>query len=83
MPGRPPLAKRLEALIRAEFDLGTQPLGPDTDLGADLLLDSLAKAELAMVIEDELSIGISDDDMAAVGSFADLCALVSERLASG
>jgi acyl carrier protein len=72
----------LEALVRAEFDLGDVPITAATDLGDDLLIDSLAKLELAMVVEDELDIGLRDAALADVVTFGDLCAAVARQLAA-
>lgn len=66
------LRSQVGALVRDELGYGGELTGA-TNLAADLLVDSLAKVELAMVIEDALSIGITDRALADVRTFGDLC----------
>lgn len=73
--------RRLEALLRAEFTLDDRPLTDDTGLASELLIDSLAMVELAMVVEDELEIGLGDTRVAEIRTFGHLCDAVSERVA--
>ncbi|MDP9405988.1 MAG: phosphopantetheine-binding protein [Actinomycetota bacterium] len=74
------MRSRLEALLRTEFSLPDAAITDATDLADELLIDSLAKVELAMVVEDELSIGLGDAALSEVRTFGDLCAAVTGRV---
>lgn len=79
-PAPTPVGPWLADLLRRELDLGSAPLHDGTRLVDDLLIDSLALVELAMVIEDELRIGLGDTTVAELATFGDLCAAVNARL---
>ncbi|MBA2530350.1 MAG: acyl carrier protein [Euzebyales bacterium] len=72
--------ERLQRLLRDEFGLCDAAITDTTDLAGDLLIDSLAKVELAMVVEDELSIGLADTELAEIRTFGELHAAVSARV---
>ncbi len=79
-PAATDVRTRIEALLRAEFSLADVAITDATDLADELLIDSLAKVELAMVVEDELSIGLGDAALSEVRTFGDLCAAVTSRV---
>lgn len=70
---------RVRAVVRNEFGVKEQTLGPDVPL-ADLLIDSLALVELVMVLEDVFDVGIGDPDLAGLRTVDDLCAAVRRRV---
>lgn len=74
------LRQRVEALLRAELELGTRTLDDTTELAGDLLLDSLATVELVMVLEDELDIGLADTAVADLVTVGDLHMALHARL---
>ncbi|MBA2319186.1 MAG: acyl carrier protein [Euzebyales bacterium] len=76
------VAARIADLLRAELDLGDRPLPMETDLDAELLVDSLAKVELTMVIEDAFDIGMADRDVATITTLGELVDAVSTRVAA-
>lgn len=70
---------RLRWLVSAHLDVDPARLGPETRLGEDLCVDSLAAIELTMVIEDEFEISLPEEDVADVRTYGDVLALVSAR----
>ncbi len=74
------LLKRV--LDAAGSKLEPQEVRPEMLLRDDLGVDSLALVELIMELETELEIEISDDDLAALKTIADVTALV-RRLEEG
>lgn len=85
-PGSTPAAAvraTLAAIVCRELSVSPEGLDADTDLAGDLLLDSLAKVELAMVVEDALSVGLTDTEVGTIRTFGDLCDAVAAQLASG
>src|SRR5436190_22288127 len=78
----PALADRVYGLLGglAAVDAGS-PLGPDTELKS-IGFDSLAAAELAGALEQELGIDLVECRLAGVGTAGELAELV-ERTAAG
>lgn len=72
-----------EALAAVVADFNPATVGPDTHLAQDLQLDSLDMFEVAMGIEDRLDIDLTDADLDAVSTLADLTALVTATLRAG
>lgn len=62
------------AAIAAVAGVGPAQVRPETDLTTDLLLDSLARVELAARLEDELGVPIDDAQVANATTVAELLA---------
>lgn len=72
-----------EALAAVVADFNPATVGPHTHLAQDMQLDSLDMIEVAMGIEDRLDIDLTDADLDAVSTLADLTALVTATLRAG
>ena len=70
---------RLKGLVAAHLDVDPARLSPETRLGEDLCVDSLAAIELTMVIEDEFDISLPEEEVADVRTYGDVLALVAAR----
>lgn len=70
------LTARVLGLVSKEFgvDVGTVDRGTALD---DLQLDSLARVELAMVLEDAFDVGVPDSELARVATIGDLCDVIA------
>jgi long-chain acyl-CoA synthetase len=73
-----PVADSLEArvvrLVAAAAQRSPAELAPDADLTLDLGLDSLARVELAVMIEEEFGRALTDEDMASLRTIRQLAA---------
>jgi long-chain acyl-CoA synthetase len=83
-PYRPPMEGRdtaglLERLLGQVAHVDPATIEATSDLELDLGLDSLTLVELAVVLEDELGVALEDGDLAAVGTVAELSALLEGR----
>ncbi len=54
-------------------------LTPQTSLQEDLGIDSLDAVELNMALEDEFSISITDEELAALKTIEDIVKIVNEK----
>jgi acyl carrier protein len=75
--------RRIEAICREHSGVGADfAINNETSLLRDLQLDSLDRVELAMLLEDEFSIQIPDDDVdnSALGTFGGLVAYVQGKI---
>lgn len=70
------IRQRLAELV--ECDPGE--ITPDTRLEEDLEADSLDLVELAMALEEELSLEIPDDELEGIRTVGDAVEFVAERL---
>ncbi len=80
MTENPGVEQRLKSLVAAHLDVDPLRLRPETRLGEDLCVDSLAAIELTMVIEDEFDISLPEEVVADVRTYGDVLALVVERV---
>ncbi len=83
MTENPGVEQRLKSLVAAHLDVDPVRLRPETRLGEDLCVDSLAAVELTMVIEDEFDISLPEEDVADVQTYGDVLALVAARAGNG
>jgi acyl carrier protein len=75
---------RILAVIReklAAHDAAGIDIGPDTDLAADLAIDSVAAMDLVMEIEDHFDLDIPVNDLSELRTVGDLVALVRRQIA--
>lgn len=82
-PAEDDVPGRLQWLVSAHLDVDSSRLAPETRLGEDLCVDSLAAIELTMVIEDEFDISLPEEDVADVRTYGDVLSLVLARTGSG
>jgi acyl carrier protein len=66
--------------VLERFNTGKHKIGPDTDLAADLNVDSVAAMDLIMEIEDRFEIDIPINLVSDMSTVADLVALVDRQL---
>jgi long-chain acyl-CoA synthetase len=82
-----PMGSSLETQVTAVLARATgrpvSEIRPDADLALDLGLDSLARVELAALLEDEVGRLITDEDMAAQRTVADLLATLQHGTPAG
>ncbi|HEV8389988.1 MAG TPA: acyl carrier protein [Dongiaceae bacterium] len=69
----------LAPLLRAHASGATADLAPEHDLHADLGLDIIALAELAVAIEEEFGIDVDATDLAACRTIRALGTFVADR----
>jgi acyl carrier protein len=77
---RQEIALRLGEIVRVRTAQET-PLSPDTDLLADLQLDSVQQLDLVVAIENEFEICLTPEDERGLATLGELAALVARRLA--
>lgn len=78
------VSERLRAVVASHLKVRPDVLRPDTQLGEDLCMDSLAAAELLVVIEDDMHVELlaevlEDRDRVTYG---DLEKIVQERVSA-
>lgn len=71
---------RIRKIIVEHLGVEADRVTPDSNIITDLGADSLDTVELVMAVEEHFPIEIPDSDMEAIGTVADLVALV-DRLA--
>ena len=52
---------------------------PEADLAKDLAIDSLARVELAMALEDSCKLSLSDEEVKEVVTVGDIIALLESK----
>lgn len=68
------------AAILQRFNTAGRTIGPETDLAADLNIDSVAAMDLIMEVEDRFEIDIPINLVSDMTTVADLVALVERQL---
>ena len=68
------------AAILQRFNTAGRMIGPETDLAADLNIDSVAAMDLIMEVEDRFEIDIPINLVSDMTTVADLVALVERQL---
>lgn len=72
------ISQQLSELIATKTKLNASDIRPDLNL-EDSGLDSFARIELIMVIEDEFNIELSDAESANVATVSDIVSLIKEK----
>jgi long-chain acyl-CoA synthetase len=72
------LAAQVVALVARAAGRSTAEVHMDSDLALDLGLDSLARVELAVLLEDELGRSLPDEEIGAQHTVADLLAALEK-----
>jgi acyl carrier protein len=87
MPGTTPtptpdsLLAFLRRVMEAEFELDAEEVRPEARLLDDLGLDSVDAMVLALRVEEETGLELSDDELKELDTVASVVALVHQRLA--
>ena len=69
---------KLRDLLVDELGVGEELLKPEAHLVTDLGLDSLDLMEVALAIEEDFDIGVSDDELLAWETVADIEKMLKE-----
>jgi len=75
------ISQKLNDLIASKTKLNADDIRPDLNL-EDSGLDSFARIELIMVIEDAFDIELSDAESANVANISDIVTLIQEKISS-
>ena len=73
--------EQLSAIIGRKFQLSPDQITPASTLN-DLGLDSLDVVELALVIDEELGVHLTDDELVAAGHVGAVAELAASRSAA-
>jgi acyl carrier protein len=86
---KPPVAlsnqeifSRVVAILVREFDVSADEISMQTNLEADLDLDSLDAVALASWVEEDLGLALSDDEIEQMRSVDQIVAVISARLSA-
>lgn len=71
---------RVVAILVREFDVSADEISMQTNLEADLDLDSLDAVALASWVEEDLGLALSDDEIEQMRSVEQIVAVISARL---
>jgi len=72
-------AERARALLAAALEIAPAAVGPDASIGTLEAWDSLAHLRLVQAIEQAIARELSADEIASLGSLADVAALLDGR----
>ena len=72
-------AKRVRKVLAAKFDMNEADLVPEASIVSDLGANSLDIVEIAMALEKEFDIEISDEDIEGTKTLRDLEQLIDEK----
>ncbi len=78
----PTIEQRIKKIVAEQLGIPEGEVKADSKIESDLGADSLARVELAMAIEDDLEVEISDEDLEqiiTVQDAIDLATRVSSR----
>lgn len=76
---RDSILQAVRALISRVLGVDRKYVEPQTDLNRDLGADSLDKIEVAMQLEDEFQVEISNDDALSIDTVKDAARLVESE----
>jgi acyl carrier protein len=71
----------LQRVMQKEFEVPAEKVRPEALLAKDLGLDSLDAVVMAMRLEDETGLELSEDELKSLDTVDSVVALVSRRLA--
>lgn len=77
---RSELEARVKQILTNRLGIPPDDIRLDAKLGDDLGMDSLDAVELAIATERQFGIGVSDEQIAKLGTVADIVALVQRLL---
>ena len=76
---RQEIFSRVVAILVREFDVSAEEVTLETNLEADLDLDSLDAVALAGWVEEDLGLALSDDEIEKMRSLSQIVDVISER----
>jgi acyl carrier protein len=76
----PEIFSRVVAILVREFDVSADEISMQTNLEADLDLDSLDAVALASWVEEDLGLALTDDEIELMRSVDQIVAVISARL---
>ena len=76
---RQEIFSRVVAILVREFDVSAEEVTLQTNLEADLDLDSLDAVALAGWVEEDLGLALSDDEIEKMRSLSQIVDVISER----
>lgn len=76
------MIEEIQNVVMKQLGIDRAQVEPDADLKVDLGADSLDMVEIAMTLEEKLSLGGNDDSMEGVQTVGDLYEAVEKRLAA-
>lgn len=79
MLSRQEIFSRVVAILVREFDVSAEEVTLETNLEADLDLDSLDAVALAGWVEEDLGLALSDDEIEKMRSLSQIVDVISER----
>lgn len=82
MGNKQSIAEQVTRLVAFESGFKPEDVKPEDELEGRLAMDSLDKIELVMAVEEEFEVEITDEEVEACKTVADVVALV-ERLKGG
>ena len=71
---------RVVAILVREFDVSADEISMQTNLEADLDLDSLDAVALASWVEEDLGLALTDDEIERMRSVDQIVAVISARM---
>ncbi len=75
------ILEQITNLLAESFDLSPDVITPDARLEADLGINSLELAELALRCDDEFGVEIDDDDIHHLITVGDIASFIEEKQA--
>lgn len=76
---RQEIFSRVVSILVREFDVSAEEVTLETNLEADLDLDSLDAVALAGWVEEDLGLALSDDEIEKMRSLSQIVDVISER----
>jgi len=76
---REDITTRVKAAVATVSGTEASMMKPDTDLVADLDLDSLAMFELVIELEEEYGLRISDEDIERIKTISDIVSFIERH----
>lgn len=73
------MLEQLKELICEYADVKAEEISEDTNIKEDLALDSLSLLNLAVAIESEFGLEVSDEDAMKLETVADIMKLIEEN----
>lgn len=74
------MIEKIRQLIATELSLDESEVTPDMSIDDDLGIDSLDLVDLAMALEDEFDIQVSDDELATLKTVRDIASYIGELI---
>jgi len=80
---RTQIEEKIKEILANKLNIGIDKITPQSSLRQDLGMDSFASVEIIFEIEDFFNINVSQEDIPAINTFADMVDQVAKYLAAG